>query len=277
MVFNVISREADVTTLDTLTPLTEQGANSPGDITVPVASHITEIRVGIGADLTADTLEGCTVCLKVSGNGLNAPDSYIGVAACQFAGAAATSATTLLTNPIIIPCKIPVIPGNKIALDGVFHGEDVGSLRIMATLVFDGDVVGTVKYFDYREADLAAANTPVTLANRAGKTENDFKVGSGQIVEVRVGCGNKPVAGPLAATTLFTFSGLGLAMKQELELQGNSISTQDDSAISGAAHIIPLALYKGKIPTKPGEIRVQAQEIEDDVGTPFAVCCLGFA
>ena len=277
MVNDVISREADITALDTATGLTELGADSPGAVVVPQSGAITEIRIGVGADLTADTLLGCSTALRITGSGLKGPESWIGGPVGQFAGAAATSATTLLTQPTTILCNIPVSPGGQLNLYGFMHGEDVGSLRMMVTLVFDGPVRGQAKYFDYREADLAAANTPVTLNTRGGATENDFKVGNETIVEVHCGAGCKVVAGPLSATTLFELTGTGLNYPGPYQFQGHTITVSDDVAISGAANIEELVKYHTPITTRTGEIRVQAQEVEDDVGTPFAIIMFGFA
>lgn len=273
LVYAVISRENDITALDTSTGLTELGADSPGAITVPNASKITEIRIGCAADLTADTLLGCSTGLHLSGS---CGEQWIAGPVGAFAGAAATSAGAGIHKPVIRLCSIPVVPGEQINAYGFMHGEDIGSLRMMVTLVFDGPVSGPVKRFDYREADLAAANTPVTLNTRGGATEGDFKVSSGQIVEVYCGAGCKYVAGPLAATTLFVLTGNGLQIATDLQFQGNGLMSQDDIAISGQSDIVDLVHYAAPIATKKGEIRAQAQEVEDDVGTPFAIICLGF-
>lgn len=275
MVYGVVSRENDITALDTATGLTELGADSPGAITVPNASRITEIRVGVSADLTADTLLGFTTGLHLAGacgeQWLAGPVGAVG-------GAAATSASLKIAKPKVYTCNIPVSPGGQINAYGYMHGEDAGSLRMMVTIVFDGPVAGNVKRFDYREQDLAAANTPVTLNTRGGATENDFKVSAGEsIVEVHCGAGLKCVAGPLAATTHFRLSGNGLLIAGDYDFQGNTLSVADDPTISATANIEDIVKYVTSIPTKTGQIRCQAQEVEDDVGTPFAIICLGFA
>lgn len=273
MVYATISRENDITAVDTATGLTERGADSPGSIKVPHSSAITEIRIGVAADWTADTLLGFSTGLHIYGSGC--AEQWVAGPVGATGGAAATSSGLNIAEPAVYPCNIPVIPGNEISLAGFMQGEDCGSLRMMVTLVFDGPVKGKVKRFDYREVDLASANTPVTLSVRGGVTENDFKVGNETIVEVHVGAGCKVVAGPLAATTLFIITGAGT--KGNLEFQGNSITVQDDPTISGATNVVSLVKYHTLIKTETGDLRVQGQEVEDDVGTPFSVCMLGFA
>ena len=274
MVNDSICREADITALDTATHLTELGADSPGAVIVPNASRITEIRIGVGADLTADTLLGFSTGLHMWGacgeQWLAGPVGTVG-------GAAATSSGLKIAKPIQILCNIPVTPGAQINLDGFLHGEDVGAIRMMVTIIFDGPVSGPCSRFDYREQDLASANTPVTLNTRGGATENDFKVSGGTIKEIYVGAGLKPVAGPLAATTHFKLSGNGLNVAGNYDYQGNTLSTQDDITASGALNIEDLVKYAVEISLKNGQVRVQAQEVEDDVGTPYAMCMLGFA
>lgn len=275
MVYDTVCRENDITALDTATNLTELGADSPAAVIVPDSSMITEVRIGVAGDFTADTLLGFSTGLHMWGS---CGDQWLAGPVGNTCGAAGTSSGAVLASAVKILCAIPVKKGEQINLAGFMHGEDVGSIRMMVTLVFDGPVKGTAKRFDYREQDLAAANTPVTLNTRGGATEHDFKVSGGEtIVEVHVGAGCKMVAGPLAATTHFKLSGNGLKVAGNYDFQGNSIHTQDDIAASGDTNVIPLEKYISRIETKSGQIRCQAQEVEDDVGTPYAVCMLGFA
>lgn len=274
MTYDTISRENDITALDTATNLTELGADSPGAVTVPNASRITEIRIGVSADLTADTILGFSTGLHMYGT---CGDQWLAGPVGAVGGAAATSATLKIARPTKILCNIPVTPGGQINLVGFLHGEDVGAIRMMVTLVFDGPVTGPCRRFDYREQDLAAANTPVTLNTRGGATEGDFKVAGETIKEVHVGAGLKATAGPLAATTHFKLSGNGLKIAGNYDFQGNTLCVADDVAISGTANIEDLVKYMTEIGVKSGQIRVQGQEVEDDVGTPYAMCMLGFA
>lgn len=274
MVYAVVSRENDLTAVDTATGLTELGANSPGAITVPNATRITEIRIGVSADWTADTLLGFSTGLHLQGA---CGEQWLAGPVGATGGAAATSSGLLIAKPVTYLCNIAVTPGQQINAYGYMQGEDCGSLRMMLTLVFDGPVVGKVRRFDYREVDLAAANTGVALSVRGGATENDFKVGNETIVEVYAGAGLKCVAGPLAATTLFELSGNGLVHASDLQFQGHSLTVQDDPTISAATSIEELVKYVTNIKTKTGQIRVTAQEVEDDVGTPFSIIMFGFA
>jgi len=274
MVYAVVSREQDITALDTATELIALGADTPNAIVVPQATRITEIRIGVTPDLTADTLLGFTTGLHLIGS---CGDQWLAGPVGTVGGAAATSSGIKIGKPMIILCNIGVKAGGQINAYGFMHGEDVGSLRMMVTIIFDGPVSGQCSRFDYREADLATANTPVTLNTRGGATENDFKVSGETIKEIYCGAGLKPVAGPLAATTHFRLSGNGVAVSTDLDFQGNTLCTQDDITISGALSIEDLVKYAVNIPTKKGDLRVQAQEVEDDVGTPYAIICLGFA
>lgn len=271
-------RENDVTALDTQTALTEQGADSPGAFVVPMnASAITEIILAASPDFTADAAHACTTAVRLTGPGLAAPESWIAGQSTLTFGAAATSAGQGNEPPMRVLCNIPVNPGQRINAYGFMHGSaDMGSVRVNVSLVYDGPVRGNAKYFDYREGDTAAANTLVTLANRGGVAEGDFDVGAGVITDVIINVTNVGVAGPLGATTAHHFSGSGLATANPLKFLGNSLYTQDDSAISGKGAVTNAMQYKTDIPTQSGLIRVQAQEIEDDVGTPSHIVCLGF-
>lgn len=271
-------RENDVTALDTATGLTEKGADSPGAFTVPNhAAAITEIIIQAAPDYTADDEYNYLVGVRLTGSGLNAPESWLVGPAGFVSGAAATTAGMGHVEPTRYVCNIPVNKGKKINAYGYMHGSaDCGSVRVGVTLIFDGDVKGKAKYYDYREGDTAAANTPVTLTGRGGVAEGDFQVSGGSICEVFINVSLCPVAGPLGALTLHKFSGNGLVVAGDYEFPGPGLFTQDDITISGTASDCNGMVFKGTIATQTGEIRVQAQEIEDDVGTPTHGVCLGF-
>lgn len=271
-------RENDVTALDTATGLTEKGADSPGAFVVPQhASLITEILIHASPDYTADGPYCYLAAVRLTGPGLNAPESWLVGPAGSTDGAAATTAGQGGPSPKRYVCAIPVTKGQRINAYGFMHSSaDMGSLRVGVTLVFDGPVKGTARYYDYREGDTAAANTPVTLTGRGGVAEGDFETGNGTICDVSIVVGNCPVAGPLAATTMHKFSGNGLVVAGDYEFPGNSLFTQDDITISGTAWATLGLDFKASIATKSGTIRVQAQEIEDDVGTPTHGVCIGF-
>lgn len=280
MGYDVDYRENDVTAIDTATALTEQGADSPGAFIVPEhAGAITEIIITVGCDWTTDVIEGFTTAIRLTGPGLNAPESWIGGPVGLTTGATNIMTSSLIALPQRVLCNIPVVPGQKINCYAYMHGSaDMGSLRVSVTLVYDGPEVGTARYFDYREGDTAAANTLVTLTNRGGAAEADFDVGSGEIVEVLVGTGGVVVAGPLAAIHAFHLSGNGLQTAGNYRFTGHSISVDADAGtIASQANIVPCVRYKVSIGTKTGKIRVQAQEIEDDVGTPSNIITFGYA
>ena len=277
--YDIQFRENDVTALDTATGLTEKGADSPGAFVVPMhASAITEVMIGAVGDYTADAAHNFLAAVRLTGPGLNAPESWLIGPAGSTDGAAATTAGMGGTDNIKrYVCNIPVVKGQRINAYGFMHGSaDCGSIRVGVWLVFDGPVKGNAKYYDYREGDSAAANTPVTITGRGGIAEGDFDVGSGTICDVAVVVSNCPVAGPLAALTLHKFSGNGLVVAGDYEFAGNGLFTQDDITISGTSWTSTGIDYKTSISTKNGAIRVQVQEIEDDVGTPTHGVCLGF-
>ncbi len=276
--YDIDIREQDVTALDTDTPLVDVGADAPGAFVVPShASRITEILIGAIPDYTADTLEGYTSAVKLSGPGLKAPESWIPGPSGIVGGVATTSAGLGIIKPMHYYCNIPVNPGQLISASGFMHGSaDMGSLRVTCTLVYDGPIIGRWSYMDYREGDTAAANTGVALANRGGIAAGDFRP-SGKIVEIVVGVGGVPVAGPLAAPTIVVLSGNGLSVAGNYIFQGPGIYTQDDITASGDAKVCDLVKYECDINVKTnGFIRATAQEINDDVGTPSHIIGLGY-
>ncbi len=276
--YDIDMREQDVTALDTATPLIDLGADAPGAFIVPShAKAITEILIGAWPDYTADTLEGFTSAVRLSGPGLRAPESWIPGPTGMVGGVATTSAGLGIVKPMHYYCNIPVNGGQMISAAGFMHGSaDMGSLRITCSLVYDGPNVGRWRYMDYREGDTAAANTGVALANRGGVAEGDFRPGSA-IVEVVVGVGGVPVAGPLAAPTIVQLTGSGLSVAGNYIFQGPGIYTQDDITASGDAKTCDMVKYECDIAVKTnGFIRATAQEINDDVGTPSHIIGLGY-
>jgi len=277
--YDIDFREQDVTALDTSTPLVDVGADAPGPFIVPShAKRITEILIHAIPDYTADTLEGFTSAIRLAGPGLNAPESWIPGPSGMVGGVATTSGGLGIVKPMHYYCNIPVIGGQAINAYGFMHGSaDPGSLRMTVSVVYDGPNVGRWRHMDYREGDTAAANTGVALTGRGGVVEGDFRPGA-PIVEVVVGVGGVPVAGPLAAPTIVQLTGSGLSIAGNYIFQGPGIYTQDDITASGDAKTCDLVKYECDIATKAqGFIRATAQEINDDVGTPSHIIGLGFA
>ena len=270
-------REVDITALDTATPLVEQGADSPGSFDVPMnAKHITDILIAVGPDFTADDLFGFSTAIHLSGGGIDIGEGYFPGPVGSTAGAAATSAGLKYAKPQHYKTKIPVVGGGPISCNGYMHGEDIGSLHMLVQLSFDG-VPGRVIDMDYREADMTAANTLVNLANRAGAAERDFDVSYNKIGEIHFGSGLKAVAGPLRFCPTLHLSGPAFKVGGNYRFLGPSGGSQDDIAISGDMVITDLVKHVGDIDVHAGnKLRAQAQMIEDDAGTGYAIVGLGY-
>lgn len=270
-------REVDVTALDTATGLTEQGADSPGSFDVPVdAKHITEILISVAPDFTADDLFGFSTAVRLSGGGVDLGEGFFPGPVGSTAGAAATSAGLMYAQPQRYKCKIPVEGGGPISADAFLHGEDIGSIHMALQLIYDG-VPGKIIDMDYREADIAAANTLVNLNTRGGKTERDFSISNNKIAEVHFASGLKAVAGPLRMMPALHLSGAALKEGGNYKFLGPAGGSQDDIAISGSMVIETLTKHECDIAVKKGnKLRAQAQLIEDDPGTGYAIVGLGY-
>jgi len=270
-------READVTALDTATDLTEQGADSPGSFDVPVGARlITEVIIGIGVDATADTLLGFSSGIQLTGGGVDIGEGYFPGPVGSICGAAATSAGLTYAQPQRYKTKIPVVGGGPIKATAYLHGEDIGAVHALVGLVYDG-TPGKIIDMDYREADITAANTLVNLNTRAGSTERDFDVSYNKLCEIHFGAGLKAVAGPLRMVPALHLSGPAFQTGGNYKFIGPSGGSQDDIAVSGAMTIQQLTQYECDISMNKGnKLRAQAQMVEDDAGTAYAVVGLGF-
>lgn len=271
-------REASITALETATPLTAQGADTPGAFIVPTdVSRITEIIIQCVPAATVDTIMGFTTSIHFTGSGVELPEGWfpgptglVGGVATMTAGVSDVNEQRYLTN-------IPVKPGGQFNIDGFMLGEDIGALHMLVQVVYDGPVVGKIRDMDYRSIDLTAANTLVTLTERgAAVVEGDFKPAYPVIGEIFVGMGGKITAGTSVAVGLaFHLSGAGLKHAGNYKFIGKGCAVNDDSATLPGT-VRPLSRFIGPIETKPNNaIRVQAQMIEGDLGTAFSV--VGFA
>lgn len=271
-------REVDVTALDTRTAVVEQGADTAGGFDVPThARRITEIIIQVGPDLTADTLEGFSSAIRLSGSGLQIGEGYFPGPCGAVGGAAATSSGLNFAKGQRYHTNIMVKGGGKINAEAYLHGEDIGAIHVVVQIVYDGPTMGKIVDMDYREVDLTAANTLVVLNNRAGAAEGDFKCAYRKIVEIHFGAGLKPVAGPLRFVPVLHMSGPAFVMAGNYKFAGPSGGTQDDIAISGALVITDLNRFITDIDTKIGEnLRASAQMIEDDAGTGYAIVGIGY-
>lgn len=279
MVYDVKTREADVTALDTGLALTELGALSPGAIVAPSSKKITSIKIGTGVDWTADAHFGFTCSVSLSGGGIGPGfQNYPGPAGASTGAGGNTSGITL-ERAVTHKVNIDVNPGQHINPVGYIYGEDVGSMRIAVSLEFDG-WPGVVTSMDLREGNLTAANTFVRLTDRNGATENDMTPGAGsKIAEIFLNNGVKAVAGPLGTVIETEFLGDAVLNSGDYQFQSHGISTSDDIAVGGSATLntgIRYSTGPRGITLKSGTLGFQAQEIEDDVGTIMTIIGVGF-
>lgn len=286
MVYASIVRENDVGSVDTLTTLGELAGGSPGAIQVPTKAHwISEVRIGAGADWTADAAYGFSSAVHLTGGGLpggvfNFPGPYGGTA-----GATNISPGNKFNlKPVIYHCNIPVNPNGEIDVQGAMAGEDAGNIHLAVQIVFDGPP-GPIRCYDYREESLTAANTLVTLAARAGTASQNFKVPTIrekpvylEICEVSLGAGVKAVAGPLRTVMHAKLTGSGFVDSETRDFIGNGGGVQDDGlSVAGDSWFQHPIVNRTNIAVKQaGEIIAEAQELEDDVGTLFAFVGLGY-
>lgn len=281
MPYDVDFREADCTTVDTLTSLTAIGGSTPGNFQVPGnVSRITEIRVSALPEYTADAMYGFSSAVHLMGAGLKNAGFYAFPGPCGgTTGAATFSAGIVISKPEVYHVNIPVVPGGEIQAQGLFMGEACGAgVRIGCTLVYDG-IPGKITDVDYRECNLTAANAEVTLTDRGGATVNSFKTTGKPIIEVRCNGGVKLVAGLLAAISDFHVYGAGLVSAGNYRFTGHAYGSSEDIASGGGSSVATNSVrYITNIALKAGNlIDVEAMMIEDDVGTIFAICALCYA
>lgn len=283
MVYACITRENAVGTADTATALTELSGNSPGTVTIPAASLLTGIYISIGMDWTADAAYAVSSAIRLSGSGISGYQSYPGPCLSTL-GVATGSSGSNICPPQKYKTKIPVTPGQGIDIDGFLHGEDGGEMHMAVTLEFDG-VPGMIRDMDYREENLTAANTAVTLGAKLGAAHAYIHPSTLQIGEVHVNGANKAIAGPLGAPTLFELFGAALPKGGGYQFQGPGFATQDDllattssgGAGSGHSNSVAYHIPLGKCSLTPGNtFQAQATMIEDDVGTIMAIIGIGY-
>jgi hypothetical protein len=270
-------REVSITAVDTPTPLIQQGADTPNAFVVPAgAKRITEIIITAIPNTADDANLGFSCGIHIYGDGVKLPSGWFLGPTGSVEGAATMSGAETDNEVQRYLTNIPVVSGGSFSVDGFMLGEDIGALHMIVDIVYDGLVVGKIVDMDYRTQDLTAANALVTLNERgAAVAEGDFKPAGKTIGELFIGMGAK-ITG--AATTVVGFavhlSGTGLIVSGYYKFTGRGIALRSD-AVSGNS-VKSLMRYQVGISTKrTGDIRAQAQMIEGDVGTAFAV--VGFA
>lgn len=276
MVYDSDYREVSITTLETATPITAQGADTPGAFIVPTnVSRITEIRIYAIGTIADDAVMGFSSAIHIYGGGVVLGEGWFPGPTGVMDSVAVYSSTTPDNEPQIYHTNIPVKPGGQFQVDGYMLGEDIGALHLVVDIVYDGPVVGKIRDMDYRSIDLTAANTLVTLTERgAASVEGDIKPVYSTIGEIFIGYGDKIAASSAAAGFAVHLSGPGLLVAGNYKFAGRGITLHGD--VGNAGDIRPLTRYICEIKTKINNpIRIQAQMLEADMGTAYSI--VGFA
>lgn len=272
-------REQTITALETATFLNAQGADTPGNFVVPAnASRITEIIISLAAEATVDNIMGASSCIHIHGGGVKLPVGFFLGPTFITGGAGATTPGGGFYLPFRIQTNIPVQPG-EFRIDGFMMGEDVGAIHMCVGIIYDG-IPGKIIDGDIRNIDLTTTNTLVTMTERADATvEGDIKPPYRLIGEIHFGCGAKVTAGNDAVSTALHLTGEGLIIAGNYKWVGPAIAINDDTAISLNCVVTnPMRYVCGAgIPVKLNTaIRFQAQMLEGDVGTAWAVVGVGY-
>jgi hypothetical protein len=274
MVYDSDYRENSITAVGTRTALTAQGADTPGAFVVPTnVSRITEIRISVAPAVADDANLGWTSMAWFYGSGIVLSEGKFPGPVGLIEGAATMSGNIQVEQQVYLT-NIPVRPGGTFSVDGVMNGEDIGALHMLVEVIYDGPVVGKIRDMDCRFQDLTAANTLVTLNEILDAVAvGDMQPAYGMIGEIYLGMGAKITGGTVAAGLAVHLSGPGLLSAGNYKFIGPGWGIRSD-AVAGAGKM--LTKYMTNIATKMGNaIRVQAQMIEGDLGTTFAV--VGFA
>jgi hypothetical protein len=159
----------------------------------------------------------------------------------------------------------------------VMLGEDMGDLHGLLTVLYDAPrrptPIPPVIVSDFREGDLAAANTIVELTGAGpGIATGQFKVPAGKprIIGLATAVG-MDFAGGTRFAHQFELDGQGL-FGREVPLRWHGwtgyqrLDTDGFASLFDSPELIPVALK-----SRPGfNIRAQAQMVEDDYGAGSA-------
>lgn len=279
MVYDSDVREANVTGLETATPLVEYGAASPGAFVVPTnVKRITELRFTAGMSSADDTAFGFLTAFHIYGGGVDLKEGWFPGPRGISAAIAAASGDRIGNFTQDYLTNIPVLPGGQFAIDAFMLGEDVGALQMLADVVYDGPVVGRIRDMDYRSIDLASANTPVTLTERgAAVVEGDIRPPYDVIGELFLGAGATITAGAATVAGItFEMSGAGLMTAGNYRFL-DKLTWGGSTELAANTKIFPLSRYICGIKVKRNNpIRVQAQMIEGDIGTAYSQVAFGY-
>jgi hypothetical protein len=282
MTYDTDFRECPCAAVDTLYPMTQKGANTPGAFVVPTtATRITSIKIMISG-LSTDVVTGTTCAVNLRGSGLKGVgEGWFPGPLCSESGAAATSGGFDYREGELYKTNIPVNPGGQFEAYAVVNGEDMGTAHMLLWIEYDGEA-GIITDCDYREGDIgAAANTLVALIARGDNAAaNNFKPKS-RIVEVRFGAALDPTgdaANGLVFAPAMALSGPGLMAAGNYDFLGPAGPTQPDTDVAGNQSVVTnLSRYFTKIDVKVGsDIIASAQNIESiNPGHAIVALCYG--
>lgn len=260
-------RECPLAAVDTMYPMTQCGADTPGAFIVPTTARaITAIKIFISG-ISTDVITGTTCAVHLFGAGIKCPNGWFVGPLCSESGAAATSGGFAYAGGMVYKTNIGVNPGGVFSAEAVVNGEDMGTAHMQVLIEYDG-VPGQIKDGDYREGDIgAAANTPVALTARGPAVDEGDFIPSGEICEVVFGAALDPTgdaANGLVFAPALQLSGNGLLNQGNYRLLGPSGPTQPDTDVAGnQSVVVNPERYIGSIPIKSGSrIRASAQNIE---------------
>lgn len=132
-----LTLEGDITTVDTRTLLTTQGSVTAPSLVVPAGmKKIDKIFVSAAAEGLADG--SATFILRLGGNAVIHGEQVLTLAAAgRIAVQAGSDAAPMLGTLFVLEnADIEVAPSDTISIAGEMAGNDLGTARMVVTLVF---------------------------------------------------------------------------------------------------------------------------------------------
>jgi len=174
-----VTREVDLSAVNTWTALTNYGATAAGAVQVPSkARFISKIEISTAWDVNSTAaVYKLMSAIRLSGNGLVNGGIYkflgqVGYHAQvnAFASGSYHQMTTYMT-------RIPVSPSDQISIEGNMLAEDAGDATIVCTLHFSGSDPGSgIVDADCRNNNITAVDTATSMTTLGGDTLGVFKV-----------------------------------------------------------------------------------------------------
>ena len=110
--------------------------NTAGGVQVPSnVSKLVQILVSLGASIVAVASAGCTIALRLTGDGLKDGQQDLTVGATR-EDTTSTGGWKATTPIPVLEAPLDVVPGNTINVGAALGGVDPGSPEIEVTAVF---------------------------------------------------------------------------------------------------------------------------------------------